>query len=185
MKTGDVLLFKGEGLFSTLVMAPPDAEYSHVGLYVNHSGYGPCVFESTSIGNLCDIITGEKADGVQLTVLGDRIESYKGEVFHLPIVGPRTLAQHQAIYNFIDEHHGTPYEEDNLQLIRAELDVFPWQRNKPDASSLFCSETVVMCLREAKIVQDSEVSPNEFTPTDCADLPLKIGFSLGDIKPLK
>ena len=169
MKTGDILLFKGNGLFSALIMAAPGADYSHVGLYVDHPEYGPCVFESTSLGTLPDKITGEPICGVQLVSFEDRITTYDGEVFHRPIIGPRTMVQHQAVYDFINQYHGTPYEEDNLQLARAELDIFPWHENKPDESSLFCSETVVMCARSAGLIEDDGTPPNEFTPTDCSD----------------
>lgn len=182
-KTGDILLFKGSGLFSALIMAAPGADYSHVGMFVRHPTYGPCVFESTSLGTLPDKITGKKICGVQLVPFEQRINGYDGEVSHRPIVGPRTLTQHQAVYDFINQYHGTLYEEDNLQLVRAELDIFPWHRNKPDDSTLFCSETVVMCARVAGLIVDDGNSPNEFTPTDCSDdhLVLTDGLHWGDI----
>ena len=169
MQTGDILLFKGNGLFSSLIMAAPGADYSHVGLYVNHPVHGSCVFESTSLGTLPDMITGESICGVQMVPFDERIASYDGEVFHRPIYGDRGDDVLTSFMGFIDKHHGAPYEEDTLQLIRAELDIFPWQKNKPDASSLFCSETSVMCLRECGIIIDDDMPANEFTPTDLSD----------------
>jgi hypothetical protein len=184
-QTADILPFKGNGLFSTIIMAAPGAEYSHVGMFVDHPEYGPCVFESTSLGTLPDVITGKKICGVQLVPFEQRVESYDGEVFHRPIIGERTPEQIQGILDFIDTYHGTPYEADRRQLANAQLDIpiFPWQKNKPDASTLFCSETVVMCQRSAGIIIDDGMPANEFTPTDCSDdhLVLNDGFQFGDI----
>ncbi len=170
MKTGDMLFFKGNGLFSKLIMAAPGAEFSHVAMYVDHPEYGPCVFESTSLGALDDVITGEKIDGVQLVPFEERVNSYDGEVFHQSLDNELTHEQITEIFDFIDQYHGTPYEEDKLQLARAELDSFPWHKNEEDASSLFCSETIVLCLRSASVVETSDLPSNEFTPTDCSEL---------------
>lgn len=185
MKTGDILLFKGNGIFSTLIMAAPGAEYSHVGMFVYHPEHGLCVFESTSLGALPDMVTGEPICGVQLVSFQQRIDNYDGEIFHRPVIGSRTQSQVEAVLDFIDKYHGTPYEEDKLQLARAELDIFPWQKNKPDASSLFCSETVIMCARDAGLIIDNGVSANEFTPTDCSNdsIALVDGLEFGEIKP--
>jgi len=185
LKTGDIILFKGNGLFSTLIMAPLEANYSHVGIYVRHDGK-PCVFESTSLGCLPDIITGEKINGVQLTPFDERVELYDGEVFHRPIIGVRTLTQHTALRNFIVEHHGKPYERSNWELANAEIDgIFPWHENKPDASSLFCSETTCMALRAMNIMQITDEPANEYTPTNFAeDFKLCEGYNFGSIKAL-
>ena len=192
MKTGDIILFKGNGAFSALITALPGADYSHVGMYVNHPEFGACMFESTSLGTLPDLITGEPICGVQLVPFQKRVDSYDGDVFLRPIIGTRTAATWRVVLDFIDEFHGTPYEEDNLQLVRAELDLFPWQKNEPDPSSLFCSETVIKCLRSACIIKDDGQPPNEFTPTDCATDAIKLrqnasddGFFFGDITTLK
>lgn len=183
MKTGDIILFKGNGALSAFITALPGAAYSHVGMYVDHPVRGPCVFESTSLGTIPDLITGRLMNGVQISNYLDRIGSYDGEVFVRPIIGERTESMLQGIFDFIDKYHGTPYEKDNLQLVRAELDMFPWQQNEPDPSSLFCSETVVMCLRAAGMI-DAEGKPdNEFTPTDCSDghMHLVDGLAFGEI----
>jgi len=130
MQTGDILLFKGNGWLSALIMAAPGASYSHVGMFVDHPDHGHCVFESTSLGVLPDLIKGVPVCGVQLVPYQDRVDSYDGEVFVRPILGGRTAAQIQGVLDYIDKYHGTPYEKDNLQLARAELDIFPWQKNE-------------------------------------------------------
>lgn len=181
MNTGDLILFKGNGVFSALITALPGAEYSHVGVYVDHPEHGHCIFESTSQGTLPDIITGESICGVQLVPFDERVKTYDGEVFHLPIDGERSPDMLEDMWYYIDEYHGTPYEDDNLQLVRAELDLFPWQRNKADASTLFCSENTTMCERYAGLFVNNGTPANENTPTDCVNADLVEGFTYGQL----
>ena len=185
MKTGDIILFKGDGFFSRLIMAAPGAEYSHVGIYVTYKGL-PCVFESTSLGTLPDIITGELINGVQLTRFDKRIRNYKGKVFLRPLIGNLDGSQFTKLNNFIALHHGKPYERSNWELANAELDIMPWHKNKPDDSSLFCSETIAMILTESGIMLPTDKPANEYTPTDFdGDIELNTGFNFGETIRIK
>lgn len=185
MYEGDILLFKGTGVFSTLITALPGAEYSHVGLVYRHEG-SLCVFESTSLGVLPDAITGAPIDGVQIVPLRQRIASYEGEVFLRPVIGNRDEYFFSLMSLFVETHHGKPYEQSNWQLASAELDLLPWHANKEDDSSLFCSETAVMLLRELGVIEFDGQPPNEFTPTDLADnVTACEGFQFGAITQIK
>lgn len=168
IKTGDLLLFKGNSPISRLITAMPGAEYSHVGFAFDHYAFGPCVFESTSIGNDPDILTGEVIEGVQITQFEDRIRNYDGEVFLKPLSEELMEGQLEAFEGYMDENHGKPYEEDNIELIRAELDFLPWHRNKKDESTLFCSELAASLLRTIGVIDVTDKPTNEFTPTDFA-----------------
>jgi len=166
-KTGDLLLFKGNGIFSAIITALPGADYSHVGFYYDHDLFGPCVFESTSLGNDNDIFTGKVISGVQVTKFNDRVAHYNGEVFVRHLKEPLSDVQLKVFSAQMKKWHGTPYEKDNLQLIRAELDIFPWHRNETDESSMFCSELTAHVL-QAMGLMPSVLPTNEFTPTDMA-----------------
>jgi len=156
-------------------------DFPHVGLYVEYNGV-PCVFESTSLGTLPDIITGEPLNGVQLTPFENRVKSYDGEVFFREIIGHRSAKQLFDLETFIQAHHGKPYEQSNWELVNAEIDVMPWHLNKPDDSSLFCSETVALALREIGFMKVTEKPANEFTPSDFAgDVEMVDGYSFGPI----
>lgn len=185
MKTGDVLLYKGKGPFSQLIMVPFEADYSHVEIVIRYGGK-LCTFGSTSLGILADVITGKKICGVQIVPFDLRVSSYDGEVFHRPIHGVRTLTQHTALDNFIAKHHGKPYEQSNWELVNAEIDgPLPWHVNKPDDSSLFCSETACMALRAMNIMLTDNTPANEFTPSDFArDISMRDGYSFGDLSQL-
>jgi hypothetical protein len=185
MLIGDILLFKGNGLFSKLITALPGADYSHVGLYVLFDGVS-CVFESTSLGTLPDIITGQPINGVQLVPFKKRVETYDGEVFYREVIGGLSPEQLDDLRAFILAHHGKPYEQSNWELVSAELDHLPWHMNKPDDSSLFCSETTAMALRVMNILQVTDKPANEFTPSDFAgELALNDGYSLGNVVQIR
>ena len=168
-KTGDLLLFKGNGLISTFITALPGADFSHVAFFYDHEILGPCVFESTSIGNDPDVFTGEIICGVQVTKFEDRVAHYDGEVYVRHLKEPLTEDQTKKFTDLIKTWHGVPYEQDNIQLMRAELDLFPWQCNEPDESSMFCSELATRIVRDINLVEDNGEPTNESTPTDCAE----------------
>lgn len=183
-KTGDLILFKGNGIFSKIITALPGSDYSHIGMYVEYENQA-CVFESTSLGTLPDIKTGKPAYGVQLTSFNDRVRSYDGEVFYRSVVGERPATIDHILGILIERHHGKPYEQSRRELINAELDLpLPWELNKEDDSSLFCSETVALALRAMAIMRETEKPSNEFTPSDFAgDIDLNAGYKLADIIP--
>ena len=183
-KTGDLILFKGNGVFSKIITALPGSDYSHVGMYVEYDNQ-PCVFESTSQGGLPDIITGELIKGVQLVPFEERVQSYDGEVFHRPIIGDRPRMLDHILGVMIERHHGKPYEKSKRELANAELDLpLPWELNKEDDSSLFCSETAAIVLRAMGIMRETTKPSNEFTPSDFAgDIDLNAGYKLADIIP--
>lgn len=186
MQSGDIILFKGEGVFSRLIMAAPNARFSHVGMYMHYEGKS-CVFESTSLGMLPDVKTGELINGVQLTNFEERVASYKGSVYFRPILGGRSPRQLSLLEQFINKHHGKPYERSNWELANAQLDFLPWHENKEeDDSSLFCSETAAMALRDMGIMSAEGGPANEFTPTDFdAGAELRRGYDWAGLSTLK
>ncbi len=170
-QTGDLFLHKGNGAFSAAIMAYPGAEYSHVSMFVDHPVYGPCLFESTSIGNVLDVITGKLIEGVQLTAFHDRLDAYDGEMHHRAIIGERSPEMLQKAVDFINKWHGTPYPsgiKGMRELANAQRDVLSWTENTPNTETLFCSETGIMFERAIELIVDDGTSPNEGTPTDCA-----------------
>ena len=188
-KTGDLFLHKGRSFLSTLIMLPVEARYSHISMFVDHPEYGPCILESTSQSDVPDVITGKLISGVQLSPFEKRINGYDGEVDYRPIIGTRTAEQLQSMLDFIKVHHGKPYEQSNWELVNAEIDgILPWHVNKPDPTSLFCSETAAMALRNMDIltkIKGIDLPANEFTPSDFAgELNLNEGFTLGKIVKL-
>ena len=186
MNTADIILCSGNGLFSKLIQVGSGSRFSHVALFADHPDFGKVIYESTSLGTLPDVITEEPICGVQIVPFKERVETYDGEVYHLQIIGNRSPEQIDIFHQHMTQHHGTPYEKSNRELSYAALDLLPWQDNKPDPSSLFCSEYATYALRAMGIMETTPKPPNEFTPADFdRDILLDSRYSFGTLTQLK
>lgn len=187
MRTGDILLFSGRGLISRGIQAITGSRWSHVALVLEVPEYDfVCCFESTTLSDIPDLTTGAAVKGVQLVPLSQRLDSYDGAaVAWRPVDAPRSAATVAAALAVRREFAGRPYEENQIELLRAALDTFSLRQNQPDASSVFCSElTAIMWQRMGWL--NSHLAPNEFTPVDFAGdtLPHMQGVTLGEIELL-
>jgi hypothetical protein len=181
-QVGDIILFSGKGAFSAIIQAGTGSKYSHVAMY---AGNGQ-IFESTSIGNTPDAITGKLQEGVQLTDFDDRVANYEGKVFYRSIKGHRNAGQEFVMAELIQSLHGTPYEQSNWELASAALDHLPWHANKGDESSLFCSELAAKVLRAMEILPFTDLPTNEFTPADFSTkMKLEAGYCWDKIYKIK
>lgn len=181
-----IMLFSGRGAFSRIIQLGSGSKFSHVGFALNHPDHGDCIFESTSLGKLKDVNTHKKVKGVQLVPYQARVDTYDGQVFVRDIIGDISDDQMDIVYSYINTLSGIPYEKDNLQLARAALDIFPWQNNEKDESTLFCSELAAKVLRGISVLTHDDTPTNEFTPADFGeDLPLYDGYKWGNIKRIK
>lgn len=172
----DVIAFSGKGRMSEIIKWKTKSEISHVGIVYKvfpQAGNGSRVMliESTTLGNLPDIKTGELRKGVQLQFLSQRLASYDGEAWLYPlrtIVSDANLARTQ---DWLTSAHTQKIEYDSFQAIGAGLDFFDRLlgiENKEDLSSLFCSELVTKAFQIAGLV-DKSVNPSEMTPKDVCD----------------
>lgn len=185
----DIVLFGGKGRISQAIKWATGSDKSHIALTLHiHQLATLAIFESTTLSDVPDLISGAATKGVQLVNMSSRLKTYDGEVWVRPILGPRTSKMKRAAMNLMRDFHGRPYEKSQLDLIRSALDIpgFKMTQNQGDASSVFCSELSAIMLREVGILKGGE-PPDEFTPADFAgdDLKLAEGYSLGDIEPLE
>ncbi|MEH6630139.1 MAG: hypothetical protein V7776_04910 [Halopseudomonas aestusnigri] len=172
---GDVLLFSGKGLLSTIIQAGTLSKFSHVGLIIPAAGGKPdLVFESTSVSKSKDIRTGEFISGVQISEMESRVSGYDGDVFVRKMyIRDNPTVDMARVTAFIDKYHGRPYEASNWELASAALDHLPWHVNKADDSTVFCSEIAAMAFRDWGLMIDDGRPANELTPKDFAEtLPL-------------
>lgn len=181
----DLILFSGQGFISKVIQLGSGSKWSHVALALVDqfdSGEKYC-YESTTLSDLPDVTTGAKVKGVQLVNLRQRIEYYEGDVALRLLEGPRLGSQKDKAREFVREFAGRPYEQNQIELMRAALDMFEFQKNQPDTSSVFCSEMNVLLLRYLKIMEENPDKPeNEFTPADLANdtLELKDSYRYAD-----
>ena len=158
LKTGDVLLFSGTGLISSLVQWWTGSKWSHVALVVKSEDIDAVFcFESTTISSVLDITTGSKARGVQLTPLSSRIKSVKGEVYIKRLEKELFPEQKKAFFKLMINFRGRGYESDKMQLLRGGANT------KEDLSTIFCSELVAATLKGCGLLDESRAS-NSYYP---------------------
>ena len=183
LKTGDILLFSGQGFISDAIKWITKNEYSHVGMVLRIKGYDyVALWESTTLGNVPSIFGG-KRKGVQIVQLSQRLKKYRGKVVvrHLENFefGQKERAIIRRLRTEVDKK---PYEKNIWSLIKSALDKTPLGRNrKKDLSSLFCSELVAEAYTRLGLLPKNEVS-SEYTPADFsakAGMKLKGGAKLG------
>jgi len=172
MKPGDVIAFGGKGHFSDLIKFATRSDVSHVGVILqtqvvdDESGrFFNQVIESTSLHNF---------SGVQVSRLSERLDSYDGEIWWLPLNS--TLRKEKfdsvAFYNFLfnqaRERKGYDVPQALMSAVDA-LDKLPFDQhgpgyNREDFSRFFCSELVAAGLEMAGTT--GPVNASEVTPID-------------------
>lgn len=188
MRTGDILLFSGNGLISRGIQAITGSPWSHVAVVLEVPLYDfICCFESTTLSNIPDLTTGAPVKGMQLVPLSQRLETYDGNaIAWRQVDGRRTPAMVAAALAVRRKFAGCPYEANQLELLRSALDTLTLKQNQPDASSVFCSELAAI-LWQRMGWMDAQCTPNEFTPADFAgdSLPHTDTVTLGPLMILE
>jgi len=172
IQTGDVVLFSGKGAFSEIIKRFTFSNWSHVGVAVKLAEFGDtlCLLESTTLSTLEDIQSGEFLRGVQIVRLSDRVATYKGSIAYRAVYSAKQSPTeiHEKTSQFYHQYHGTPYEEDQLELIQSALDgPFGLAGNEKDLSTIFCSELVAQLWQDLGWLATATPS-NEFTPHNFA-----------------
>lgn len=176
LKTGDVVLFSGRGLFSLGIRIGTGSKWSHVGMILRLDDFDfVCLWESTTLSNIADLSTGQRTKGVQLVGMMDRIKDYEGEISIRQLRGVElNKDQVGVLRQFRHELKGRPYEQDRWELLHS---ASPFT-NREDLSSIFCSELVAETYQRLGLLDKSKPS-NEYTPADFGesrDLILKSGY---------
>ena len=81
LRTGDVVLFSGRGVISGVVRLLSGSRWSHCGMVFQVSAIDALlVWESTSLTAIPDATTGRITNGVQLTLLSQRVQTDRKSV---------------------------------------------------------------------------------------------------------
>lgn len=172
MRPGDVIAFGGKGHFSEIIKFATFSEVSHVGVILqtratdDETGrFFNQIIESTSLNDF---------NGVVISRFSDRLETYKGEVWWLPLSSEiREIKFNQTeFFNFLFDKAKRRVEYDMPQAIKSAIDALddlPFGLhgpgyNREDFSKFFCSELVAAGLEKAGSV--GEVNTAEVTPID-------------------
>jgi hypothetical protein len=164
LKTGDLILFSGNDLLSKLIQLVTGSQWSHVGLVlVLHEYDFITLWESTTLSSEPDLITGLPRRGVQMVQLSSRLASYEGSFALKALNEPVDWAEHK-LADLRLRLNGRDYERSPNELFKSVYDG-KWGENKPDVSSVFCSELVVEAYKELGLLGTATPS-NEYTPAD-------------------
>ncbi len=171
MKFGDVISFSGKGVVSELIKWKTNSELSHVGMvFESEFAAGEkriVLIESTSLVNLPDIRTKELIKGVQQHHLSQRLDLYQGKAYYHKLNVELNDVQKRAMYKWLFNKHASRTPYDSAQALGSALDLFDSMglENKPDFSSLFCSEMVAKVFKIAGLLRE-DYNPSEATPAD-------------------
>jgi hypothetical protein len=172
MQPGDVIAFGGKGHFSELIKFGTRSDVSHVGVILqtkvtNESSgrFFNQIIESTSLHGF---------NGVQVSRFSDRLETYDGELWWLPLNAQirKKKFKQGAFYEFLFNQAKNRREYDLPQGIKSAVDVLdklPFGThgpgyNREDLNKFFCSELVAEGLERADVVDT--VNASEVTPID-------------------
>ena len=168
LKTGDIVLFSGRGMISTVIKLITNSKWTHVGMVIRELSFD-CVllWESTTLSKLKDISSGIAKKGVMLVPLSHRIATYDGEVGIRQLAESLTDSQIFTLSEFRREVKDRLYEQSITELLKAAYDG-PLGENVEDLSSIFCSELGAEAYQRIGLVNDFWPS-NEYTPKDFSE----------------
>ena len=169
IQTGDIILFSGKGGISAGIKWFTNSKWSHVGMALKLVDWDAILlWESTTLGNVKDIMSGTERKGVQLVPLSDRLQKYNGEVSIRFLQGiDRTDTMKNLLRELRAEVKGRKYEKSEIELIKSAYDG-PFGTNIEDLSTLFCSELVAEAYQRIGILSH-DIPSNEYTPNDFSD----------------
>ncbi len=177
IKTGDIIGFSGDGLVSAGIKISTGSDLSHVAMaLVDDCAYmGKMIFlyESTTLIDLPDVISGEIFSGVQIQLASQRFATYDGKIYLYRLKQQLTDEQQIILLDSIRRKHKARIKYDTRQAIQSGLDVFDrfGCEAKEDGTKLFCSEGLVFEYKNLKII-GARVNASEQTPGDL----VKFGF---------
>ncbi len=170
MKPGDVIAFSGKGHFSEIIKWATRASVSHVGIILQSqivdmeegdNRYFNQIIESTSLKDF---------SGVTINRLSDRVSSYNGEMWWLPLSdASRAKLNTIKFYNFLFKQDHKPY--DMPQAVKSALDTLDnvplvggATHNIEDFDKFFCSELAAAGLKKGGVIK--KINSAEVTPID-------------------
>ena len=166
LNTGDILLFSGKGVISSMIQWFTRSQWSHVAMVIRSQELDMLLsWESTTLSKVKDIRSGTEKQGVQLVALSDRIYTYEGTIAIRQLKGVEVdPARMRELQLFRDEVKNRPYEESKIELAKSAYDG-PGGHNEEDLSSLFCSELIAEAYQRMGFLSNT-ISSNEYTPAN-------------------
>lgn len=187
LDTGDIVLFSGKGLISMGLQIGSLCSWSHVAMVVRIKEPDVIlVYQSTPVCKAKDFLADKPKQGVQINLLSQAIESYKGKVGIRLLNVQRTDEMLKNLNEFRNEMKNRDYEDRIIEMVQAVWDG-PFGHVDEDLSSLFCSELVAEAYQRMGLLLPNEQggkNSNEYTPknfsTQGGGIDLLLGATLED-----
>jgi len=164
MRPGDVIAFSGKSNVHELIKSAISSDVTHVAVVLS----APPPTEGKPPPELCIIESASLYGGVTINPLSERLASYEGIVWWLPLSeAVRARMDLQAFQDFLLQQEHKPY--DVPQAIKSALDrldhgVGQLTHNVEDFAELFCSELIAAALEASGAI--SHLNASEVTPQD-------------------
>jgi hypothetical protein len=177
LDTGDILLFRGNGVISKVVECFGSSRYSHVGMIVRNPSFlhpdmedGIYLMES-SWNPTPDAEDHQVKLGVQIHKLSDILPEFpKGSIYVRKIYCERNQAFYDALKKAHEVVHNKPYDENPFDWIRAkynELHPFPADGTYQSTKSFWCSALLSYLFCKVGLLDShvnwSLIAPREFS----------------------
>lgn len=175
-RTGDILLFSGDGVFSRFEEFFNWSEFGHVAIVYRHKRWGVCVWESSTRDATQDLLTGgSDKDGPRLIKLRDKLRIYVDK-WGSKVVWRRLHVRKGALRRdwqkrvaaLIRRVHKRPFEQHPEDMARSLVTWLPGGQPGGDLTSLFCSETVALTYVKMGLFPPTR-PPDQYTVIDFAE----------------
>lgn len=176
MKAGDVIAFSGKGDFSEIIKWATRSNVSHVGVILQSQLLIDNQVQEGMFNQIIESTTLNGFSGVTISRLSDRLDTYDGEIWWLPIrKDMHEKMDKKKFYDFLI--HQERKEYDMPQAIKSALDALDRvpavgraTHNREDFSRFFCSELVAAALEVAGAIKS--INASEVTPIDLCSFAL-------------
>ena len=170
MKPGDIVAFSGKGNFSEIIKWATRSVVSHVGIILQSK---LLINDEPQAGKFNQIIESASLNGfsgVTISRLSDRIDTYNGEIWWLPLSDEaRAKLDMKTFFDFL--LHQNRKEYDMPQAVKSTLDALDKipilgkaSHNTEDFSKFFCSELAAAGLEAGGVI--GSLNASEVTPID-------------------
>lgn len=149
-RPGDLLGFSGADLLSDAInlatLGWPRWGLSHVGIVTDYWDYGICLAESTTLAHRPCLAARKRVSGAQCHPIKQRVEEYKGRVWHYRLREPLDGELVVELDEWFDGLLTAKCPYDYAGAVRSRCTPYAmihrWKHGKEDLRSLFCSELV-------------------------------------------
>lgn len=169
LKTGDIILYGHNCFKSSLIKLLTQSPYSHVGYLYRDEHGNLLVYESTiNDGETPDVVYETPYAGVHLFQLQQRLVTYNGKIWHLPLIQPLQPIQEQKAIAFLKKCHAEKVPFDWNGVIRSCLKFVEEHKSHEGIfASVFGAELVTRAYQESDLIS-KDIDASKQTPKEVA-----------------